>query len=567
MQHPVSGRSIGQMPSRGAAEETKAEESVSRIVIRVCDEARNVKKDFECDKNTLVTQMKYFEKLQPSGAGQGTALEDLDIAVHCDIQIFEWLMRYLQNPQAQGKMLEMNNVISILISAEYLQMPQLIDECVKFMKKNFTGIMNLRVDMNCISESILKMLAGIINVEDLDELGDRKDRLLAKLYTKKLALLLDDDNNSLYRCVYCNKLFTLSQRSWMVCPKACGFIDFHGTVIAEHVADRSWDTRKFLGYLKQSCGLTWREIYYKIWSHLVTLHCGECDQNFVGAEIGHCAHHSQKARFGSGSNNGAYLCCGAPAIRFDTALRTDGCTARDHTLAASWKTAENVQLYKELMKRYHIIAEPFLSEHRYNEHYKALEKKVKEGRLALASNTAVMNSISMLPLNEIKDSPALQVLIQMYASTIEDYNYSASEDEDEDEIEEANRIQDKRRKDRMGRGRTEVHPSQQVKSWRLDALRNDDRQQMQNMVKKLKRFRGDAPAPVRKAAPSVSQSSTSTAFGRGTANNRQQGARTIPKRQSTPPTHYRHYQYQERCQVKSEATQVICVMAEFYGGE
>lgn len=532
MQHPVSGRSIGQ-PVKERVEEDKAEEIKNKIVIHVCDEARKVNKDFECDKIALVTQMKYFENLQLSGSNQGTALEDLEIAVHCDVKIFEWLMKYLQNPQAQAKELEVNTVISILISAEYLQMPKLIDECIQFVRNNINDVKNLRLDMNCISDNTLKKLALSINLEELDEIEDKKNKLLTRIYTKKLTILLDDDNNNLSRCIYCNKLFTASQRSWMVCPKACGFIDFHGTVIAEHVADRYWDTRKFLVYLRQSCGLTYKEIYYKIWSHLITLHCGECDQNFVGAEIAQCAYHSQKARFGSGSNNGAYLCCGAPAIRFDTALRTDGCTAKNHTLANSWKTVENVQLYNELIKRHHIIAEPFIGEHRYSEQYKILEKKVVEGRLALVNNNAAIEAISALPLSAIKDSPALQVFIQMYANTFEDCRYSESEDEDEDEIEEINRMQDKKKKDKAGKGRGDSYPSQQVKSWRLDALRNDDRIQMQNIVKELKRFRGDAPAPVRKVAPSVSQSSTSTAFSRGNTNNAQQGPRAMPKRQST----------------------------------
>jgi len=532
MQHPVSGRNIAQQ-TKERVEEVKTEDTSNKIIIHVCDEARKVNKDFECDKTALITQMKYFEKLQPSGATQGTALEDLDIAVHCDIKIFEWLMKYLQNPQSQAKTLEVNTVISILISAEYLQMPKLIDECVQYMKMNLGEIMKLRVDMNCISDNIQKKLANSINIEELDEIKDRRDRLLAKLYMKKLTTLLDDDNNSLSRCVYCNKLFTQSQRTWMVCPKACGFIDFHGTVIAEHVADRYWDTRKFLNYLKQSCGLTLKEIYYKIWSHLITLHCGECDQNYIGAEISHCSYHSQKARFGSGSNNGAYLCCGAPAIRFDTALRTDGCTAKDHTLANNWKTPENIRLYNELMKRHNIIAEPFLSEHRYNEHYKVLEKKVKEGRLAKVGNNIAIDAIAILPLSKIEDSPSLQVLIQMYASTMDDCRYSESEDEDEDEIEEENRIQDRRRKEKLGKGRADAYSSQQVKAWRLDALRDDDRTQMQNMIKKLKRFRGDVPAPVRRVVPSVSQSSTSTAFSKGNTNAGQQGARAVPKKQST----------------------------------
>jgi hypothetical protein len=55
---------------------------------------------------------------------------------------------------------------------------------------------------------------------------------------KKLEMLFEDESNILYRCVYCSKLFTRAQKDWVHCHKAKIFIDFHGSVIAEHVADR-----------------------------------------------------------------------------------------------------------------------------------------------------------------------------------------------------------------------------------------------------------------------------------------------------------------------------------------
>ncbi len=399
-----------------------------KIVIHVCDENRKVSKDFRCDKKTLLEQMKYFEKFQSAGsdAAGATSLEDLDISVHCDIQIFEWLMRYLQKPQTQTTLLEVSNVISILISADYLQMPRLVDECVLFVRNHLLEVLRLPIDTNCISPAILKKLAGITQIEDLDEQKDRKDRLISKLYMKKLELMLDDENNALFRCVYCNKLFTRSQKSLMVCAKANIFIDFHGTVIAEHVADRSWDINKFVHFLRQQGGLSWKETYYKIWAHLVTLYCVECDRHFVAAEVDHCSFHSQKARFGCGSNSGKYACCGAPAIRFDTALRSDGCTAKSHRVAS----AEDQRLLAEVMKRIHIVAEPFLSEHNYSEKYKALEAQYLPRFSAQQAGIARSNS-DALPLSKIQDSPPLVIMIHRYVATMGESCHSASEDEDD----------------------------------------------------------------------------------------------------------------------------------------
>jgi len=56
-----------------------------------------------------------------------TNADDIDISVHCDIKIFEWLMRYLRQSEGLEKdspgqyvKLDIKNVISILISSDFL---------------------------------------------------------------------------------------------------------------------------------------------------------------------------------------------------------------------------------------------------------------------------------------------------------------------------------------------------------------------------------------------------------------------------------------------------------------
>lgn len=52
--------------------------------------------DFKCDRTLLLQHMKYFDKY----LGDTKSGEEVDISVHCDIVIFDWLMRYVhqQNP-------------------------------------------------------------------------------------------------------------------------------------------------------------------------------------------------------------------------------------------------------------------------------------------------------------------------------------------------------------------------------------------------------------------------------------------------------------------------------------
>lgn len=111
-------------------------------------------------------------------------------------------------------------------------MKNLTDESVLYVGKNISEIISLPIDMNCMNSTLIKKLAGVISLEELDDLKDKKDKLTSKLFMKKLELQFEDENNMVQRCVYCNSLYTNSQREWMVCPKAKIFIDFHGTVIA-----------------------------------------------------------------------------------------------------------------------------------------------------------------------------------------------------------------------------------------------------------------------------------------------------------------------------------------------
>ncbi|CAL4085375.1 unnamed protein product, partial [Meganyctiphanes norvegica] len=64
------------------------------ITIHVCDESRGMRQDFTCPRDLLVQQIGYFADVT---AGQ--RLEDVDISVHCDVSIFEWLLRWVKRGQ------------------------------------------------------------------------------------------------------------------------------------------------------------------------------------------------------------------------------------------------------------------------------------------------------------------------------------------------------------------------------------------------------------------------------------------------------------------------------------
>lgn len=89
----------------------------------------------------------------------------------------------------------------------------------------------------------------------------------------------------------------------MNCPKAKIFIDFYGTVIAQHVSDKTWDINKFVMFLRLKA-VSWKEIYMKIYARLQDFNCVDCNERFIGAEINHCSYHPMNPRFSFGVNQG-----------------------------------------------------------------------------------------------------------------------------------------------------------------------------------------------------------------------------------------------------------------------
>ena len=125
------------------------------VVIHVCDENRQISKDFYCKRNLLVRYMKYFERfLQENENGY----DDIDISVHCDVEIFEWLMTYVHEPDKPPN-LEKSIVVSILISSEFLQMDSLVDICLEHIAHSLNEIIKLPIDLSCISEKLVHKLA------------------------------------------------------------------------------------------------------------------------------------------------------------------------------------------------------------------------------------------------------------------------------------------------------------------------------------------------------------------------------------------------------------------------
>lgn len=74
------------------------------MVIHVCDEAKNLKEDFICPRDLLISEMKYFAEYLSMDAQRW---EEVDISVHCDVHIFNWLIKYVKRNTKENKDCEM----------------------------------------------------------------------------------------------------------------------------------------------------------------------------------------------------------------------------------------------------------------------------------------------------------------------------------------------------------------------------------------------------------------------------------------------------------------------------
>ena len=131
------------------------------IVIHVCDEARKVSRDFACDRVVLLREMRYFR----SYLGGGDACEDIDISVHCDVHIFEWLVQWIHSPNKPPPL-----AVERRLDPHLVRVPrdgELGGHCLKFMAAHVGEILEMPIDLACVSDALVQRLAALCPAEVL----------------------------------------------------------------------------------------------------------------------------------------------------------------------------------------------------------------------------------------------------------------------------------------------------------------------------------------------------------------------------------------------------------------
>ncbi|KAF0695851.1 Aste57867_13371 [Aphanomyces stellatus] len=324
---------ISKYKKAAAAAAASASSSEDTIVIHVCDEFRKVNKDFVCNKTLLLDNMKYFKAY----LNDASAHEDIDISVHCDVSIFDWLFRYIHR---QGKsaavdvdsddsVLAIDNVTSILISSDFLQMDFLVAECTVFISTHLEQVVDMPGDLLCISDAILDKIAAMCSFEQLDAIEATKDKLCYKLYSKRLhrmlAALKDMDGSGgggIDACVHCDIVHYAGHRAFLACRKAPLSIGHHGQVLAAHEPKSEWKVETWVKALMVSGSA--RQAFWTVWGALQCLYCYDCRTYVTATELNECRYHVSTR-----GDDGVYACCGTARFAADTRA-SSGCKVKQH---------------------------------------------------------------------------------------------------------------------------------------------------------------------------------------------------------------------------------------------
>uniref|UniRef100_A0A8C5M866 SANT and BTB domain regulator of CSR n=1 Tax=Leptobrachium leishanense TaxID=445787 RepID=A0A8C5M866_9ANUR len=349
------------------------------MVIHVCDEAKKLKEDFMCPRDLLVSEMKYFAEYLSTDAQRW---EEVDISVHCDVQIFSWLMKYVKRKsneidKAEAPKLEPGSVISILISSEFLKMDSLVEECINYCHKNMSAIVATPCNMNCINANLLTRIADLFSHKEAEEVKDKKDKFKSKIFCKKIERLFDSEyknpdspanSSTLYRCGLCKKLLTKEAEQKIACLPGKINIDQYGNIVYFHIRDKTWDVHEYLSSLFEELK-SWRDVYWRLWGTINWLICVRCQQSFLCNELSHCQYHPEPAIYPSAasslgsSGTGIYPCCNQKVLRFDPTQLPKGCKVRDHVIALPEADDPNEssssQVLYDLLQRRDLIDVPY----------------------------------------------------------------------------------------------------------------------------------------------------------------------------------------------------------------
>ncbi|XP_058791079.1 SANT and BTB domain regulator of class switch recombination isoform X2 [Phymastichus coffea] len=328
----------------------------AEVEIHVCDEAKNIKKDFRCPQRLLIQKMCYFAEVT---AGQ--KLEEMDISVHCDIVIFDWLMRWVKKDiikKSDWPVLEATNVVPVMVSASFLQMDPLLDCCLNFCHTNMSEILKTTTVLSCLNDNLLTKLADLFSNAEVETIKDKKDKIQSRLFCKLIMSLANAKPDqkrghyaslaTLFKCMKCEKNVIRSISNLVPCVPSNMRIDNKGNLHSKHTRDMSWNLNDYIIILRSELR-SWRRVYWRLWGDCHFLLCRQCGIYFAVNQMDWCSYHPENPQFFINELQratpfplGRYPCCSQRAYRFQAITNRDGCRFKEHVPEIVTERDENI---------------------------------------------------------------------------------------------------------------------------------------------------------------------------------------------------------------------------------
>lgn len=165
-----------------------------------------------------------------------------------------------------------------MVSADFLQMSNLVSECLEYAADSINLIINQSPNLGCLNESLTNRILHFFSnfeVETRINHIDKSDRITSRLYTQLILALNDpepDENlghfastASLFRCNICDKLLINNVAAKLPCYTVKS--DCRGRIFACHVRDPNWTLSQFIRDLKKELKL-WKLVYWRSVNYL-----------------------------------------------------------------------------------------------------------------------------------------------------------------------------------------------------------------------------------------------------------------------------------------------------------
>ncbi|ORY48990.1 hypothetical protein BCR33DRAFT_847674 [Rhizoclosmatium globosum] len=330
--------------------------------------------------------MKFFSYL----ADKASTTNQIDIDVHCDIEVFEWLMMFITR---QRPALEPRSVVSILISSNFLQMASLQDICLEYIHDHINEIIKVPIDMNCICKSLLVRLAKLFSLSELNEIVDPKDKLISKLHMHKVTEILtqpksvmksspertitpkthyvsppsqisqpimgeEDELPIVFRkCKHCYSIYPKHEEANLKCDEGVLAINFRGEINSTHERLENFNFNEWIVDLLSE-GIGWKGVLWRVWGLVYHADCVACKKRFPFSEYPKCRRHIENVVYphgvnssdtGSDTQRGKYLCCGEAMYRFNPFRASKGCSMTPHVLDESVKSSKLFHIFESHM--------------------------------------------------------------------------------------------------------------------------------------------------------------------------------------------------------------------------